>query len=103
MLDVSESKMTELRGKVGTMDGNKQEQKERQSIPRRIKQWLTTLLEPLVTEIAPIFADYHEGLLADRDEIRRRRVNPHGDGGDDPTGSNGTTWTGDGVDFTLAA
>lgn len=85
------------------MDRKKEDQVKNQSIPRRIKRWLTALLEPLVLEIGPIFADYHEGLLADREDIRRRLSKPHCDGGDGPSGTNGPTWNGDGVDLNLAA
>jgi len=47
---------------------------------KRLRCWLIQLLEPLVTDIAPVFAQYHKGELA-REESAVAR--PPAEGGQD--------------------
>lgn len=84
------------------IDQNKDHTHSSASLLKQLKRWLINLLEPLVLEIGPIFAQYHQGELADRG-LRRMNAGMNGGCGVDEPPSAGPGAGGHDVDFHLAA
>ena len=84
------------------IDHNKDHTHSSASLLKQLKRWLIHLLEPLVLEIGPIFAQYHQGELADRG-LRRMNAGRNGGCGVDEPPSAGPGAGGHDVDFHLAA